>query len=101
MVRGADAAAKSQTRAREDFAEADVEGDVAVVRVHVEPRVLRFAVLHHERVVRVERRTFLGPERPRDGPEHLPLELADDVQHADLVEFALPLHRCIQTRSFI
>ena len=33
----------------------------------------------------MERRTFLGPERPRDGPEHLPLKLADDGLHPDLV----------------
>jgi hypothetical protein len=48
VVCGAHVAAKREAGARKIPSEADVEGDIRVVGVHVEPEVLAFLVLHHE-----------------------------------------------------
>jgi hypothetical protein len=45
--RAAQDPAEGQPRAQEVLPQADVEGDVAVVRVHVQPQVLALCVLPH------------------------------------------------------
>ena len=58
---------EGQTRSLELFAQADIKGDVAVVRVHVEVRVLAWLVLDHEAVVVVEAGAGQREQEPCDG----------------------------------
>ena len=66
MAGGADAAAEREPRRLEVPAEADVEGDVCIVGVHVEVGVLAGLVLHHEAVVSVEPPALNGEQPARD-----------------------------------
>mmetsp|Transcript_9676 Transcript_9676/g.30010 ORF Transcript_9676/g.30010 Transcript_9676/m.30010 type:complete len:561 (-) Transcript_9676:7-1689(-) len=85
VVRRAHEAAELQAGAGEVQPQADVEGHVGVVRVHVEPQILALAVAHDEAVVPV-------PDAAGAGPEELPqrlqrlLELVYEGLEADLVQ---------------
>ena len=80
------AAAKREGRPGELLSEADVECDVRVVVVHVEPQVFALPVLHHEGMVRGERRAFAWEEEPGERKEVSPLQIVDERPHADLVD---------------
>mmetsp|Transcript_72317 Transcript_72317/g.182379 ORF Transcript_72317/g.182379 Transcript_72317/m.182379 type:complete len:397 (-) Transcript_72317:756-1946(-) len=77
--------AELQTRAVEVQAEADVEGHVRVVRVHVEAEILVLAVAHNEAMVPVPHAPGPRPQELAQRLEHA-LELVDHRLQPDLVE---------------
>mmetsp|Transcript_23695 Transcript_23695/g.67918 ORF Transcript_23695/g.67918 Transcript_23695/m.67918 type:complete len:275 (-) Transcript_23695:104-928(-) len=93
--RRARVAAHGQRGAAEVLAEADVDCDVGVIRVHVQAEVLPRLVLDHEGVVRREPALrLLGVQKRGQGVQHRRLQPVDRRPHPDGVDDdAVIVHR--------